>query len=314
MFMKTTITLVFSMFLVCFLAHADFVIRQDIDWTDGTEYVFEDTTWGSGSPITTGIPGANQVSVINSRAIFDQNCLYFTSSVLFEMTSLMSIPGNGSTFMSTLRVPFRSASLLDSGDKDMGYVKDLVTNGLSKGFFYPGSSSLGYTINNGIMNRCQTAKNYEFSGIVSLGTGLSGSRKFTIPFRIYGTVQPNNQCSIYLPSTLDIGNYNVETINGKHAEVIANVSCTKNAIAKIKITGQRKLSNDKSCMLTNRTNDLLFCITMDSLPVDLSGNTGVNIEVGPSGKSVVIGAEARTMGNDVAGEHRGELVVTITPI
>ncbi|MBF4154931.1 hypothetical protein ISU93_19880 [Enterobacter hormaechei] len=306
MFIKTTITLVFSMFLVCFSAHADFVIRQDIDWEKGSDVNLEDYTWGSFPGYDPTISGENRVTISNSKAIFDRNCLYFTSDVFFEFRNSTPIQVN------SLIIPLGPSTLLDVGNKDLGAVKDLVTDSL--GGYYIVNRSMGYALNNQIKNKCETVQTYDFSGILSLGTDIFGQSNLTMPFRLYGTVQPERSCSINLPSTLDIGNYNVETINGKYAELIANVSCTQNGSVNIKITSQQTLADDKSCMLTSRYNDLLFCITMNSLPVDLTGNTGVNIVIGPSGSTLVLGAKARTMGDNVAGEHRGELVVTITPI
>lgn len=304
MFMKTTIMLVFSMFLVSFFAHADVVIRLDIDGSGTADVDVPDNTFDSS---TTGIimimSLENTVMIRNSKIIFDQSCLSFTINNVFDLW-------NTSSAGSTMNIPFTSSTLLNVGDTTLGAAKDLVTN--STGDYFSPNKLFAVNVSNGIKNNCKTAQNFEFSGMLSLGKNFTGNGSLLVPYRFYGTVQPRLQCSIYLPSTLDIGNYSVETINGKHAEVIANVSCTENASANIKIIGQRTLSNDNRCMLTNKTNDLLFCITMDSQSVDLSGNTGFDILVGPSGKSVVIGAEARAMGNNVAGEHQGELVVAIT--
>lgn len=313
MFMKTKITFFFSMFLVCFLAHADFIIRQDINWQASSDVNTEDLTWGSFSPLgEASVSGENRVTISNSRAIFDRSCLHFNTFPFFQFINKTTHP----SMSSVMTIPLSESTLLDVGNKDLGAVKDLVTGGLAYGYFML-NKNMAYSLSNGIKNTCKTVQNYDFSGILSLGEDantVTAKVNLTIPFRIYGTVQPERQCSINLPSTLDIGNYNVETINGKNAEVIANISCTQNGYVNIKITGQRTLSSDKSCMLTNKNNDLLFCITMNSLPVDLSGYNTVNKVIGQSGLDLVLGAKAKTIGDNVVGEHRGEMVVTITLI
>lgn len=286
-------------------AFADLIIHMDLDPDNmNSPITAEDNTWAGYKPFLL----TNTVKLVNGRMNYNKNCLN-----VFDLGGKfmsMYIGGLWLDGRQDLYIRLSTADLENStnGDVTLGNVVNMITPEPSpyQVAFAPWTPVLGYSIGSQIRNTCQTPQGYEITGAISLGYN-----DLLIPYKIYGTVAPPKTCSISLPSTINIGEYSAADINEKSGEVSANIYCTQNARANISFKGQKVLTDSKNCMRTDKENDLVFCISANSQPVDLTGETAQHTN--SSDETVKIVAKAIARSTNVIGNHRATLQIIVSP-
>lgn len=71
------------------------------------------------------------------------------------------------------------------------------------------------------------------------------------------------------------------------------------------------MTDSKNCMRTDKENDLVFCISADSQPVDLTGETAQHTN--SSDATVKINAKAIVRSTNVIGDHHAALQIRVSP-